>query len=398
VSDALRLHNPRVIAGTLDGFEGFARFRTGLVDPIRTLLPFAVELEAVPVDAGRSLAAHLRVAGCFVDDRDLEGGLLRLAAPLERFEVLPGLLRDLPPELLVLVRCAAAAVAARIQDSFEVKARGRTLRLGKRPWIMAVLNVTPDSFSDGGRFAAPHGAIERAFELAEQGADVVDVGGESTRPGASAVPVDQEWARVEPVLRVLGRELKAPLSIDTMKSEVAERALDLGVAIVNDVSGLDFDPRMAEVAARKRAALIVNHMRGSPRTMQESPRYDDPVAEIAKSLRERAARARDAGVPDESLLLDPGIGFGKRLEDNLDVLARLPELRSLGRPLVLGCSRKSFLGLLTSRGVDERSFATAATTALAAFEGVKLIRVHDVPATRDVLAVLEAVDARVRIA
>jgi dihydropteroate synthase len=398
VPDPARRHDPRLIAGTLDGFAGFRRFHGfhgGLVDPLRSLLPLAVELDAVTADLAMALHLKLSPLGFFVDDRDLKHGKLRIAGPLERFEVAVDLLLGAPAEVVDVVRAASQAALAALRDDFDLALPGgRRLPLPRRPRILAVLNVTPDSFSDGGRFAAPDRAIERAFELIEEGADLLDVGAESTRPGARPVPADEEWARLEPVLRVLGRESKVPIAVDTMKAEVAERALALGASIVNDVSGLEFDPRLADVAARHHAGLVVNHMQGTPRTMQQAPRYDDAVAQISRSLRERVARARDAGVAEDALLLDPGIGFGKRLEDNLDVLARLPELRSLGRPLLIGCSRKSFLGTITGRGTGEREFATAATSALAMLRGVKMIRVHDVAATRDVLAVLEAVDAR----
>lgn len=398
MSEFSKTHNPRVIAGSFAGFEGFRRFHATLLDPLKTLLPIAVEVEEVAIESGRIFATHLRSRGFFVDEHDLERGLLRIAGPFDRFEVFSAFCGELQRELLGLARAIEGAVAARFVEGFEVRAGARTLRLGGRPWVMGVLNVTPDSFSDGGRFAAPDRAIERAFALEAEGADVVDIGAESTRPGSAPISAEEEWSRLEPVLRVVGRELKAAISIDTMKSEVADRALELGAVIVNDVSGLEFDPRVAEVAARRHAALVINHMRGTPRTMQDAPRYDDPVAQIGKALRERLARATEAGVDPAAILLDPGIGFGKRVEDNLDVLARLSELRSLGRPLLIGCSRKSFLGRITGREIDDRAAATMATSALAALRGVKMIRVHDVRETRDVLSVLEAVDGRIRLA
>lgn len=399
MTDPALQHNPRVIAGSFSGFEGFSRFHATLLDPLKTLLPIAVEVEAVAVDSGRVFAAHLKSRGFFVDEHDLErGGVLRIAGPFDRFEVFAALCRELPRDVVALARSIETAVAARFIETFDLPACGRTLHLGRRPLIMAVLNVTPDSFSDGGRFAAPDRAIERAFALEAEGADVIDLGAESTRPGSTPIPAVEEWARLEPVLRIVGRELRAAISIDTMKSEVAERALDHGAVIVNDVSGLEFDPRIAAVAARRHAALVLNHMRGTPRTMQDAPRYDDTVAEIGKALRERLALAAEAGVPPAAVLLDPGVGFGKRIEDNLDVLARLSELRSLGRPLLIGCSRKSFLGRITGREVDDRVAATLATSALAALRGVKMVRVHDVRETRDVLSVLEAVDGRIRLA
>ncbi len=410
--DAALLHNPRVTAGTRAGFEGFRRFRSVVYDPLAALLPVAVEVEAVPAADRERVVAEFRARGFFVDDANAANGVLCLAASLDRFSLLvgpgatsaePG--RAPPAAFTTLAAVIARAVENRFKTSHVVRHRRGELRVSGRPLVMAVLNVTPDSFSDGGAFRDPDAAIERALELEAAGADLVDVGAESTRPGARPVSVEDEWARLAPVLAVLGARLKAPISIDTMKSEVAERALDCGVAVVNDVSGLEHDPRIASVAARAQAALVLTHAPGSAGRMPEFPRYDDVVADVCRSLRERLSRAVAAGVDEERVVLDPGIGFGKRLEDNLDLLARIEELKSIGRPLLLGCSRKSFLGRLTEapgrgaeRRPDERGAATAATTALAALRGVGLVRVHDVTETMDVLKVLDAIDGRIRLA
>ncbi len=393
-----RLHNPRVIAGTTSGFEGFQRFRSRVVDPLRNLLPVAVEVEAVPPATREAVVAALEARGFFVHEGEPGETRLVLAGTLDRFDLLRGMGPDAAPELAELAGCVVRAVDARFEETFVVETARGPLRLGRRPLVMGILNVTPDSFSDGGRFEDPDVAVERAFEMVEQGADLVDVGAESTRPGATPVPPEEELRRLLPVVRVLGESLPVPLSLDTRRSEVAERLLDLGVAIVNDVTGLDHDPRLAEAAARRGAAMVLNHIRGTPQTMQDAPRYDDAAADICRSLRERLERAQRAGVAAERVILDPGIGFGKRLEDNLDVLARLAEFRSLGRPLLIGCSRKSFLGLLTGRAPEERTAATTATTAIGALRGVKLIRVHEVKETVDVLKVLDAIDGRLEMA
>ena len=390
-------HNPRVIAGTLAGFESFQHFRSKLVDPLRDLLPVAVELESVPAALIFSCSDLLRARGLFIDDRDASAGKLRLAGPLNQFTLLQSVDVGEPPGFQELAHMVARTVAARFLDSFELPGRRGPLRLGSRPQVMAVLNLTPDSFSDGGSFGNAEQAIDAAFELEELGADLIDVGAESTRPNAPPVSVEDELRRLMPVLEVLVAKLRIPISVDTMKAEVAERVLGLGVDMINDASGLDFDPRIAEVVGRHKSLLVINHMLGSPRTMQDSPRYDDVTAEVCRALRKRLDRAVRAGVNEENVILDPGIGFGKRVEDNLDLLARVSELRSLGRPLLLGCSRKSFLGQVTGRPVKERGFATAATTALAALRGVMMVRVHDVPETVDVLKVLDAVDARLRM-
>lgn len=390
------LHNPRVIAGTLEGFEGLGRFRSPFLDPLRTMLPVAVEVENVPAAERATWADRIRVRGFLVDDADRRPDRLRIAGPADRFAWLLETEVDEAPDLVRLLRCAAQAVAHRFLDEFEVVGPRGALPLPRRPRIMAVLNVTPDSFSDGGAYAHPDRAIERALAMAEEGADVLDIGAESTRPGAAPVSVEDEIHRLDPILRALAPRLSIPISLDTRKAEVADRFLGLGVSIVNDVSGLEFDPRMVEVISRHRAAVVINHMVGTPRTMQESPRYDDCVADICRSLRERLGRAQRGGIPRDRVILDPGIGFGKRVEDNLDLLARIGELRSIGLPVLLGCSRKSFLGELTGRPATERGAATAATTALAALRGVRMVRVHDVRETADVLSVLEAIDGRLR--
>lgn len=393
-----RLHNPRVIAGTTTGFERLRRFRSHVVDPLRNLLPVAVEVEAVPPAMRAIVVAAFEARGLFVHEGPVDDARLVIAGTLDRFDLLRGLAGDAPRELVELAGCMVRAVDARFQDEFEVKTSRAPLRCGKRPLVMGILNVTPDSFSDGGRYEDPEVAVERAFEMVEQGADVVDIGAESTRPGAAPVSSEEELRRLLPIVRVLGESLPVPLSLDTRRGEVAERLLDLGVAIVNDVTGLDHDPRLAEVVARRGAALVLNHIRGTPQTMQDAPRYDDAAAEISRSLRDRLERAERAGVASDRVILDPGIGFGKRLEDNLDVLANLSEFRSLGRPLLIGCSRKSFLGLLTGRAPEERTAATTATTAIAALRGVKMVRVHEVKETVDVLKVLDAIDGRIAMA
>jgi dihydropteroate synthase len=250
-----------------------------------------------------------------------------------------------------------------------------------RVTIVGALNMTPDSFSDGGRFvrAGSNVNIEAAAEAAEglvrDGAHVIDIGGESTRPGAVPADVDVEIARTARVVEAVAKRVDAPISIDTRKAPVAEAALAAGARIVNDVSGLGFDPELAALAARAGAVLILGHARGTPATMQRDPRYDDVIGEVGDELANSLARARAAGVAEERLAVDPGIGFGKRLRDNLALLARVGELRErLGRPVVVGPSRKSFLGEITGEPVE----ATWAACAVAVFAGADAVRVHDV--------------------
>jgi dihydropteroate synthase len=249
---------------------------------------------------------------------------------------------------------------------------------------MGVLNVTPDSFSDGGQFLAVAAALTQARRLAAEGADLIDVGGESTRPGAPAISAQEELDRVLPVVEALRREVPLPLSIDTSKSAVAWAAVAAGADFVNDVSGLTFDPAMAEVVARSGAGLVIMHTRGQPATMQVDTRYRDLLGEVLLSLRASLARAEGAGVPGERIVVDPGIGFGKDVAGNLELLRRLADLAVLGRPLLLGTSRKSFIGrVLGQDDPQRRGTGTLATVALGVAAGARLFRVHEVAAARE---------------
>lgn len=270
---------------------------------------------------------------------------------------------------------------------------------GARPAVMGILNVTPDSFSDGGRFDDPGAAVDRAHALVAAGADLVDVGGESTRPGAEPVGVEDERARVVPVVARLASDLDAPISVDTTKSAVAAAALDAGARVVNDVSAGRFDPALLEVAAARGAGVVLMHMLGEPRTMQDAPKYTDVVTDVGDFLIERLAVALDAGVSDDSLCADPGIGFGKTVEHNLQVLARLDELvERVGVPLLVGTSRKRFLGVLLRDVVgdegepppERRDDATLATSVLALDAGARVLRVHEPRSAAHAVALLDA--------
>jgi dihydropteroate synthase len=272
----------------------------------------------------------------------------------------------------------------------------------ERVTIVGVLNLTPDSFSDGGRFLGEGGAVaveaalRSARALASAGAHVIDVGGESTRPGAEPVAVEEEIARTRDVVTALVRELDLPVSIDTRSAAVAREACAAGARVVNDVSGLRSDPELAEVAARAGATLVLGHMRGTPATMQRAPHYDDALREVASELEAAVAQARRAGVPRERLAVDPGLGFGKRLADNLELLAHVGWLRErMALPVLVGPSRKSFLGALTGDPVESRDAATAAACAVAAFAGADGVRVHEPAGARRAVLVGRALrDAR----
>lgn len=264
------------------------------------------------------------------------------------------------------------------------------LPLGRRTYVMGILNVTPDSFSDGGCYLDPGRAVERGLEMIAQGADLIDVGGESTRPGAAPVPEEEELARVLPVIRRLAREARVPLSIDTYKARVAEEAVDAGARLINDISAARFDPNMARLAARTGLPLVVMHMKGDPRTMQDAPWYQDVGQEVAQFFQERIDALTAVGLAREQLLLDPGLGFGKRQEDNLRLLAELGRFRSFGLPLLVGPSRKSFLGQILGSPPQDRLEGTLAAVVVAMAQGADLVRVHDVQAIDRARRVVDA--------
>ncbi len=268
----------------------------------------------------------------------------------------------------------------------------RTFDLTHRGVIMGVINVTPDSFSDGGAFPDAYAAVEHGLKLAAEGAEILDLGGESTRPGAAAVSADEEIRRVLPVIEGLAGRTSAALSIDTSKASVARAALAAGAEIINDVSALQADPAMAALAAETGAGTILMHMRGTPQTMQNNPSYGDVVAEVAEFLRERLDAARAAGIAADRLAIDPGIGFGKTVEHNLQLIAGLGRLAALGHPVVLGASRKSFLATAAAcPDVAERDSPTIALTALGRKLGARIFRVHSVRANTAALRVTESV-------
>ncbi|MGA7826817.1 MAG: dihydropteroate synthase [Geobacteraceae bacterium] len=267
----------------------------------------------------------------------------------------------------------------------------RILSFSERPHIMGILNVTPDSFSDGFRFLDPARAEERALEMEEEGADSIDIGGESTRPFAPPVDEEEELRRVIPVIERLAGRLRVPISIDTYKAAVARAALSAGAEIVNDISGCTFDPRMLEVVAASSAGLIIMHTRGTPMEMQRNTRYSSIIPEVISFLRERLSAAESFGIPLERVVLDPGVGFGKDLKGNLEILRNLEQLSVLARPLLVGTSRKSFIGTILGREAGERAFGTAATIALAVAKGASILRVHDVRQMRDAAIMAHAV-------
>jgi dihydropteroate synthase len=279
---------------------------------------------------------------------------------------------------------------------FRLKLNSRTLVLGESTLVMGVLNVTPDSFSDGGKFLQPESAIEQAFAIERAGADLLDIGGESTRPASAETPASVELDRILPVLEALRGRLKIPVSVDTRRASVAELAIQAGAELVNDVSGLRSDPRIAEVATRHRAPLILMHMRGEPRTMQERGFARDVMKDVMHGLRKSVAVARKAGIAKTQIIIDPGIGFGKSFAQNYELLQKLPQLAKLGHPILVGTSRKGFLGATLARDgkpapPEERISGTAATVTASILNGAHIVRVHDVLEMVQVVRVADCV-------
>jgi dihydropteroate synthase len=263
-------------------------------------------------------------------------------------------------------------------SGFVLSTRHGKIDMSRRTALIGIVNVTPDSFSDGGRYLEPDRAIAHGIELARAGADIIDIGGESTRPGARPVSAQEEIARVVPVLRGLRRSISIPLSIDTYKAEVAKAALAEGADLINDISALRFDPAMASLVAAEKAPVVLMHMQGTPQTMQQSPYYEDVVKEVKGFLLSRIQFALETGVDEERIVVDPGIGFGKSLEHNLTLLRGLADLASLGRPVLVGASRKTFIGGLLEAGCEERLEGSLAAAVAAVLAGANIIRVHDV--------------------
>jgi dihydropteroate synthase len=273
----------------------------------------------------------------------------------------------------------------------EIKLAGRVLKIEEHPLIMGVLNVTPDSFYEGSRFSDPEKAVERALVMLDEGADLIDIGGESTRPGAEPVPPKEELKRIEPVLKGLFEvRPKCVVSVDTRRPEVAERALSLGASIINEVGGMG-DPTMRKLAKLNDAAVVIMHMKGDPKNMQETPSYEDVIWDVLMFLKNRAEACTEDGIDPKSIIIDPGIGFGKRVEDNLKILANLDIFGQIGYPLLVGVSRKSFIGRITGRDAGDRLAGSVAANVIAMLHGAEILRVHDVKETKDALLVAKSI-------
>lgn len=338
-----------------------------------------------------SLGADAAVArgsvSCSITATDvlLMGTYKQIGALAEKMEKQPFGLKVIAKEILDLLINVS-------KECYILKTSRREIVLGKRTLIMGILNVTPDSFSDGNAYLERQKAIDRGMQMVDEGADILDIGGQSTRPGAESVPEKQESARVLPVVESLSKKLTIPISVDTTKSQVARKSLEGGAEIINDISALTADKKMASVIQKASAALILMHMRGTPANMQDGNLgYDDLMGEIVSYLKEKCRKAVAAGIGKDQIVADPGIGFGKSYEDNYRIIKKFEELKILGLPLMIGTSRKAFIGSITGGEPADRIEGTAATVAAAIMNGCHIVRVHDVAMMKKVAAVTDAV-------
>jgi dihydropteroate synthase len=298
---------------------------------------------------------------------------------------------DQYPDLQSLGHSLKETLRTLSKTQHTIRCRKKTFKLGKKTLLMGVLNVTPDSFSDGGLYFHREKAIAHGLKMVEEGADFIDIGGESTRPGSKSLGLEEELHRVIPVIESLVKEVDVPVSIDTYKSTVAQKAIEAGAEMINDISGLHFDPELAQVAAKEDVPLVLMHIRGSPETMQKDVHYESLLSEILQDLKESIRRAESAGLDPGQIIVDPGIGFGKTVEDNLIILKNLKEFRILGKPLLLGTSRKSFIGKILNAEVTERLEGTLSSIAIGVLNGAHIIRCHDVLQAKRAIAVADAI-------
>lgn len=396
------MHNARIV--TVDSlFQAKEELKKIGVDSygIRLMAPkalsFAVKLEKVRPQAANilkqealSLGAEAAISRGVIDLKRKRSDVLLLGTE-KQYRLLVEKLRRQPFGLAETAEELKNLLTNFKCQRWEIECAKYTLRLGGRALIMGILNVTPDSFADGGRYDTLDSALLQAERMAEEGADIIDIGGESTRPGARPVPLKEEMGRTIPVIKELVKRIDLPISIDTYKSQVAREALDSGASLVNDISALRVDEGMAGVVSRYKAPLVLMHMQGEPRNMQKNPHYKDVVGEIISFLRERVAFAKEKGIDEERIIVDPGIGFGKTTEHNLKIFNRLSEFRSLGRPILVGPSRKSVIGNVLNLPVEERLEGTAATVAASILNGADIIRVHDVKEMKRVVDMTDAI-------
>lgn len=373
-----------VCEGGIDAMEG--KTRTLVVKVTNASVPAAHVLKQQMLSLGGDAAVARDVITHAVDSTDvlIMGTARQMRDLIQKLSWQPfGL-----PELGVRIESLLDTLEG--SGASVLRAGAYVLDLSKRVHVMGILNITPDSFSDGGDYLRPTAALDRARAMIEEGADIIDIGGQSSRPGSHPVSEDEELKRVVPVIRKLREEWDGPVSIDTYRARVAEESLAAGASIVNDITAFTAEPRIGGVTADAGAAVVLMHMRGTPATMQENPVYEDLMGEVAFFLRSAIERATSAGVAGDQIAIDPGIGFGKTTKHNLAILRRLPELAVLGKPILVGPSRKSFIGNVLDLPAGERLEGTLATAAYAVVQGARIIRVHDVRPTVRVTRMVEA--------
>ena len=380
-------------AVVLKGFDPFPEVPTGSPEADRLGLElgsYVIRLDSVEDTLRDSFQSAVGLVGGRCQPADRAPGVVHVALGIHQVEALRSQLLASPSALLRIAEEIAGVLRAYHRREFTLRCGGRTLECGLRPLVMGIVNCTPDSFYSGSRRQGAN-AVDEGLRMVDEGADIIDVGGESTRPGSEPVAADEEIARIAPVIEALARKVEVPISVDTRRSVVASVALEVGASMVNDVSGLRHDLELGAVVAAADVPLVLMHARGEPANMVEHASYQDVVAEVACELREALARAHSVGVPDEAIVLDPGIGFAKRAEHNLTILRHTAALRSLGRPLLVGPSRKSFVGAVSNLPTEERLEGTAAAVAAAVLYGANILRVHDVGAMCRVVAIAAAI-------
>lgn len=386
--------NPRVISGGKQFLRKELRKLTPESDADRlpSAPPQALKLENVPACWQQELGAIAKKLGINLFFSALANSFCQalLIGHLPQLEALAKELQA-DPEKSRLCDAICTTLSHHQRGGFSIKVGSKELILGTRPCIMGVLNVTPDSFYDSGRYYQLDSAFEQAEHMLEEGADIIDVGGQSSRPGADELATEEELARTIPVVERMAKMTDVPISIDTYRSEVARQALDVGARMINDITALRGDQKMGQLAASRGVPVVLMHMQGGPKTMQQNPSYGDLMAEICLYLRQSIELGLKAGVSEEQLIVDPGIGFGKTAAHNLEIIARLKELASLGRPILIGPSRKSFIGAVLDLPPEERLLGTAASLVLARVRGAHIFRVHDIKEAKEVLTMTDAI-------
>lgn len=355
--------------------------------------PAALILKQEMLSLGGDCANHRMVIKNEIEPADaiVLGNLKMFQRLIPKLKKQPFGLSKLADELQELI------IQKQNPSHFQIEFKNKSIKLSERTHIMGILNVTPDSFSDGGEFLNSDQAVARGIQMAEQGADIIDIGAESTRPGAEPISLDEELNRIMPVLEGLKSKVEIPISVDTYKSSVAEETLHNGADMINDISGLRFDPNMKDVIAKYDVPVVIMHIKGEPRNMQNNPQYDDLMSEIYGFLAESITLAKQAGIGESNILIDPGIGFGKKLGDNYEILRRLAEFQNLGCPILIGPSRKSFIGNVLDLPPDQRLEGTATAVAVGIQNGADMVRVHDVREMKRVCRIADLLVGKVNI-